>query len=147
MRGSQKTEERTHWLLPVWSRAPEKAGNSIKYPLTLHHICTMRAAIPTRQLKGKALDEYKRTYKACIPCARRKVKCESEGGKCRRCVTKKLDCVYTSKKPWSRDRDDRPNTQPDRTQPDREESGFRFVSEIVEVFEADFPGRWCQFRM
>ncbi|CAI7568969.1 unnamed protein product [Penicillium bialowiezense] len=93
----------------------------------------MRAAIPTRQQKGKSLDEYKRTYKACIPCARRKVKCESEGGKCRRCITKKLDCVYTSKKPWSRDRDDRLNTQPERTQPDREESDLRALGSTSDV--------------
>ncbi|KAJ5348823.1 uncharacterized protein N7506_002076 [Penicillium brevicompactum] len=74
----------------------------------------MRPAITTRQQKGKALGEYKRTYKACIPCARRKVKCESEGGKCRRCITKKLDCTYTSKKPWSRDQGDRPSAQVER---------------------------------
>lgn len=118
----------------VWSRGPEKAGNSIKYPLTLHHVRTMRPARTIRQQKGKALDEYKRTYKACIPCARRKVKCESEGGKCRRCITKKLDCTYTSKKPWSRDQGDRPSARPE-----REDSGPRYVFETFGVFEADVP--------
>ena len=100
----------------------------------LHHIRTMPPAITTRQQKGKALDEYKRTYKACIPCARRKVKCESEGGKCRRCITKKLDCTYTSKKPWSRDQGDRPSARPE-----REDSGPRYVFEIFGLLEADVP--------
>lgn len=58
-----------------------------------------------RLSRGRAAleTEYQRTYKACIPCARRKVKCEFGGnGKCCRCVKKNLDCIFNSKKPWSR---------------------------------------------
>ncbi|KAJ5609817.1 hypothetical protein N7528_009083 [Penicillium herquei] len=47
--------------------------------------------------------EFQRTYQACIPCSRRKVKCEpSDNGKCVRCAQKQLDCTFTAKKPWSR---------------------------------------------
>ncbi|CAG8129908.1 unnamed protein product [Penicillium olsonii] len=59
-----------------------------------------------RRLRGKDLD-YQRTYKACMPCARRKVKCEPDSERCRRCTAKNLDCTYNSKRPWSRDRGSR----------------------------------------
>lgn len=55
--------------------------------------------------RSRALHEYgfQRAYKACVPCSRRKVKCQaSEGEKCVRCVKKRIDCIFTSKKPWSR---------------------------------------------
>lgn len=54
---------------------------------------------------SRALHEYEfqRAYKACVPCARRKVKCElGEDEKCLRCTKKRIDCIFTSKKPWSR---------------------------------------------
>lgn len=48
--------------------------------------------------------EFQRVYKACIPCARRKVKCQLvEGSKCARCSKKRLDCTFSTKKPWSRE--------------------------------------------
>ncbi|KAJ5085032.1 hypothetical protein N7532_009803 [Penicillium argentinense] len=55
--------------------------------------------------RSRALHDYEfqRAYKACIPCSWRKVKCEpSEGEKCVRCSKKRIDCIFTSKKPWSR---------------------------------------------
>lgn len=55
--------------------------------------------------RSRALHEYEfqRAYKACVPCSRRKVKCQASGGeKCVRCIKKRIDCVFTSKKPWSR---------------------------------------------
>lgn len=55
------------------------------------------------QTRGLYQHEFQRTYKACIPCARRKVKCEpAEGGKCVRCKKKSIDCLFTTKKPWAR---------------------------------------------
>lgn len=48
--------------------------------------------------------EFQRVYKACIPCARRKVKCQLvDGSKCARCSKKRLDCTFSTKKPWSRE--------------------------------------------
>ncbi|CAG7935162.1 unnamed protein product [Penicillium salamii] len=76
------------------------------------------------RLRGKALNEYQRTYKACIPCARRKVKCEPDSEKCRRCIAKNLSCTYNSKKPWSRDRDQTNGLG-------QEESSLEKVSESV----------------
>ena len=79
-----------------------------------------------RQSRGKALDnEYQRTYKACIPCARRKVKCEAGDEKCRRCIKNDIDCTYDSKKPWSRDQNNRINT------PLRRLEGNRYGSRCV----------------
>ncbi|KAJ5127867.1 hypothetical protein N7448_008646 [Penicillium atrosanguineum] len=47
--------------------------------------------------------EFQRAYKACTPCARRKVKClPGDGDKCIRCNRQQLNCVFSSKKPWSR---------------------------------------------
>ncbi|KAJ6004593.1 hypothetical protein N7540_012962 [Penicillium herquei] len=51
--------------------------------------------------------EFQRTYKACIPCARRKVKCELGEEKCARCAKKQIECTFTTKKPWSRTHIDR----------------------------------------
>lgn len=55
--------------------------------------------------RSRALHDYEfqRSYKACIPCSRRKVKCElGDDGKCSRCTKKGIDCIFTPKKPWSR---------------------------------------------
>lgn len=62
--------------------------------------------------RSRALHDYEfqRAYKACVPCARRKVKCEpGEGEKCLRCTKKRIDCTFTSKKPWSRASKDEPS--------------------------------------
>ena len=57
--------------------------------------------------RGSLEYEYQRTYKACIPCARRKVKCEAgDDVRCRRCIKKDINCAFTTKKPWSRDEKD-----------------------------------------
>lgn len=56
-----------------------------------------------RRGRGSLEYEYQRVYKACIPCAQRKVKCEaSDNVRCRRCTNKNINCTFTSKKPWSR---------------------------------------------
>lgn len=64
-----------------------------------------------RRGRGSLEYEYQRTYKACIPCARRKVKCEAgDNVRCRRCIKKNINCTFTSKKPWSRDQKNSPET-------------------------------------
>ncbi|KAL3474160.1 hypothetical protein BJX99DRAFT_271890 [Aspergillus californicus] len=48
---------------------------------------------------------FQRAYKACIPCRRRKVKCQHESdrlGPCKRCRKMNLECRFSSKQPWSR---------------------------------------------
>ncbi|KAF7589495.1 hypothetical protein BBP40_004249 [Aspergillus hancockii] len=48
---------------------------------------------------------YRRTYKACIPCRERKVKCEPVDDAqppCSRCERMKLHCRFTEKQPWAR---------------------------------------------
>ncbi|KAL4988700.1 hypothetical protein BDW68DRAFT_187032 [Aspergillus falconensis] len=50
---------------------------------------------------------FQRAYKACIPCRRRKVKCEPEPEphqRCKRCQKMSLECRFSSKQPWSRKR-------------------------------------------
>ncbi|KAL4761191.1 Zn(II)2Cys6 transcription factor domain-containing protein [Aspergillus foveolatus] len=60
-----------------------------------------------RPPRSRASTQYtfQRAYKACIPCRRRKVKCESEPEyhqPCRRCRKMELECRFSSKQPWSR---------------------------------------------
>ncbi|KAL4973976.1 hypothetical protein BDW66DRAFT_168129 [Aspergillus desertorum] len=53
---------------------------------------------------------FQRAYKACIPCRRRKVKCETESGShqpCRRCRKLCLECRFSPKQPWSRKKNNR----------------------------------------
>ncbi|KAF9895075.1 hypothetical protein FE257_004704 [Aspergillus nanangensis] len=52
--------------------------------------------------------DYQRAFKACIPCHRRKVKCQTkaEGHPCARCAKKRLDCQFTAKRPWAREKRD-----------------------------------------
>jgi hypothetical protein len=64
-----------------------------------------------RRGRGSREYEYQRTYKACIPCSRRKVKCEAgDNERCRRCTKKNINCTFTTKKPWSRDQNCSPET-------------------------------------
>ncbi|KAL4748936.1 hypothetical protein BDW72DRAFT_205166 [Aspergillus terricola var. indicus] len=60
-----------------------------------------------RPPRSRASTQYtfQRAYKACIPCQRRKVKCEPEPDlhqPCKRCRKMNLECRFSSKQPWSR---------------------------------------------
>ncbi|KAL4803611.1 hypothetical protein BDV18DRAFT_36713 [Aspergillus unguis] len=64
-----------------------------------------------RPPRSRAATQYtfQRAYKACIPCRRRKVKCDVESesepnphGPCLRCRKMSLDCRFSAKRPWSR---------------------------------------------
>lgn len=57
---------------------------------------------PRRRTSGEY--EFQRAFKACLPCARRKVKCmpADDGITCLRCSKKRIDCVFSTKKPWPR---------------------------------------------
>ncbi|KAL2815198.1 hypothetical protein BJX63DRAFT_442159 [Aspergillus granulosus] len=59
--------------------------------------------------RGVSTGEYnfQRAYKACIPCRRRKVKCEPVSGSqeaCKRCRKMRLQCQFSTKQPWSREK-------------------------------------------
>lgn len=63
----------------------------------------------SRPPRSRAKDhyEYRRAYKACIPCRQRKVKCHPSDEKsrpCSRCKTMGLECSFTEKLPWSREK-------------------------------------------
>ncbi|KAL2817729.1 hypothetical protein BDW59DRAFT_175365 [Aspergillus cavernicola] len=56
---------------------------------------------------------FQRAYKACIPCRRRKVKCELESDlhePCKRCRKMSLECRFSTKQPWSRGEEGRGNS-------------------------------------
>ncbi|KAL2837959.1 hypothetical protein BJY01DRAFT_39035 [Aspergillus pseudoustus] len=60
--------------------------------------------------RGAPAAEYnfQRAYKACIPCRRRKVKCEpvsaTQQHVCQRCLKMRLNCQFSAKQPWSREK-------------------------------------------
>lgn len=63
----------------------------------------------------RAVDEFRRTYQACIPCRQRKAKCVATESReaCQRCQMKHLACQYPTKQPWKRaDDGERIHTQP-----------------------------------
>lgn len=62
-----------------------------------------------RPPRSRARDhyEYRRAYKACIPCRQRKVKCrptDESSQPCSRCKNMGLECSFTEKLPWSREK-------------------------------------------
>ncbi|KAL4998698.1 hypothetical protein BDV10DRAFT_201182 [Aspergillus recurvatus] len=65
-----------------------------------------------RPPRSRASTQYtfQRVYKACIPCRRRKAKCEPDldpHQPCKRCQKMSLECRFSSKKPWSRKKNPR----------------------------------------
>ncbi|PLB52091.1 hypothetical protein P170DRAFT_335673, partial [Aspergillus steynii IBT 23096] len=49
---------------------------------------------------------YQRTYKACVPCRRRKVKCQpgdQAHQPCCRCAKFELECRFDDRTPWARE--------------------------------------------
>lgn len=63
--------------------------------------------------RAKRHYEYRRAYKACIPCRQRKVKChltDRSSHLCSRCKSMGLECSFTKKVPWSRERDNSETT-------------------------------------
>ncbi|PYI02402.1 hypothetical protein BO78DRAFT_454233 [Aspergillus sclerotiicarbonarius CBS 121057] len=75
----------------------------------------------TRPPRSRAIRQYQyqRTYQACLPCARRKVKCSKrrDDESCERCEKKRIQCVSSTKRPWSRGTscENSLNTYPSRT--------------------------------
>lgn len=69
----------------------------------------------TRNEKDRAERVYQRTYKACIPCRRRKAKCELGSGAdglqygppCLRCRREQRDCQFSEKRAWGRSEEKR----------------------------------------
>ncbi|KAL2800682.1 hypothetical protein BJX66DRAFT_321619 [Aspergillus keveii] len=67
---------------------------------------------PPRSRRAPSADyNFQRAYKACIPCRRRKVKCEPivSGSEelCKRCQKMGLECQFSAKQPWAREKRER----------------------------------------
>ncbi|KAL4887327.1 hypothetical protein BJY04DRAFT_225410 [Aspergillus karnatakaensis] len=71
-----------------------------------------------RPPRSRANAEYnfQRAYKACIPCRRRKVRCELEPDShrsCKRCRKMNLECRFTTRQPWTRTKKNTANQMDD----------------------------------
>lgn len=87
----------------------------------IHRCVAVTVSMETRNEKDRAERVYQRTYKACIPCRRRKAKCElgtgpdglPHGPPCLRCRREQRDCQFSAKRAWARSEEKRKRGETD----------------------------------
>lgn len=97
-------------FLPRLGAIMKNSGNILERPgssfrVTIHRSAITRNMNTTSQQTPLRAIEHQRAYKACIPCRKRKAKCDlggRDGPPCVRCRRELRECVFSAERSWKK---------------------------------------------